>query len=72
MLFAVQSYNNPRAYFRSEIFIVAAIIAWTYLLHSYYKMQNIDYRYKERGQVKKTKRGEEKYWELSKEPLAKL
>ena len=46
MLFAVQSYNNPRTYFRSEIFIVTAIIAWTYLLHAYYKMQNVDYRYK--------------------------
>ena len=45
MLFAVQNYNNPRTYFRSEIFIVTAIIAWTYLLHAYYKMQNVDYRY---------------------------
>src|ERR1700730_14006239 len=34
MLHAVQGYNNPRAYFKSEVFIVTAIIAWTYLIHA--------------------------------------
>ena len=71
MLFAVQNYNNPRTYFRSEIFIVTAIIAWTYLLHAYYKMQNVDYRYKVKRKdgtedIYKTKQGADKYWDLSK------
>ena len=71
MLFAVQSYNNPRTYFRSEIFIVTAIIAWTYLLHAHYRAQNIDYRHKWKKRdgtfgIRKTRQGEDKYWELSK------
>src|SRR5690606_15404468 len=32
MLHAVQGFNNPRAFFKSEVFIVTAVIAWTYLL----------------------------------------
>lgn len=35
MLVAVQSYNNPKPQFRSEVFIVTAIIAWTYLFHAF-------------------------------------
>ena len=71
MLLAVQSYNNPRTYFRSENFIVTAIIAWTYLLHAYYKAKNVDYRYKVRRndgtvEISRTKQGAEKYWDLSK------
>ena len=71
MLLAVQSYNNPRTYFRSEVFIVTAIIAWTYLLHAYFKKQNIDYRHKVRRKdgttdISKTRQGEDRYWELSK------
>ena len=62
MLLAVQSYNNPRTYFRSEVFIVTAVIAWTYLLHAHYRAQSVDYRHKNQ----KTKKGEDKYWELSK------
>lgn len=37
MISAIQSYNNPRVSFRSEIFIVLSIIGWTYLLHAYYR-----------------------------------
>lgn len=37
MLSAVQIYNNPNIQFKSETFIVLSIIAWTYLLHAYYK-----------------------------------
>lgn len=37
MLSAVQIYNNPLIKFKSEIFIVIAIISWTYLMHAYYK-----------------------------------
>ena len=71
MLLAVQSYNNPRTYFRSEIFVVTAIIAWTYLLHAYYKMQSVDYRYKVKRKdgtvdILKTRQGADKYWDLSK------
>jgi hypothetical protein len=29
MLFAVQAFNNPTTHFKAEIFIVAAMIAWT-------------------------------------------
>lgn len=70
MLVAVQSYNNPKTYFRSEVFIVIAIIAWTYLLHAYYKAKKVDCRYKKKMpdgtlQVVKTKHGAEKHWELS-------
>ncbi len=69
MLLAVQSYNNPKSYFRSEVFIVIAIIAWTYLMHAYYKSEGVDYRYfknKADGtkEVAKTKCGAEKYWDL--------
>ena len=71
MLLAVQSYNNPRTYFRSEVFIVTAIIAWTYLLHAYFKNQNIDYRHMVKRKdgatdIFKTRQGEDRYWELSK------
>ncbi len=69
MLVAVQSYNNPKTHFRSEVFIVAAIIAWTYLLHAYYKAKVIDYRHKVKRkgkvEVQKTKNGAERYWELA-------
>lgn len=70
MLHAIQSYNNPRTYFRSEIFIVTAIIAWTYLLHAFFKENNIDYRYfakdKRTGQktIAQTNYGAPKLWEL--------
>jgi len=36
-LSAVQIYNNPFTAFKSESFIVLFIIAWTYLLHAYYR-----------------------------------
>jgi len=69
MLVAVQSYNNPKTYFRSEVFIVMAIIAWTYLLHAFFKVKSIDYRHRkieEDGSetVLKTKHGADKHWEL--------
>ncbi len=68
MLCAVQIFNNPSISFKSESFIVLSIIAWTYLLHAYYRSQNIEYRYfKQRGRRRKfdtTIRGAHKYWEL--------
>jgi hypothetical protein len=45
MLSAVQIYNNPLITFKTESFIVLSLIAWTYLLHAYYRKQGIDYRY---------------------------
>ena len=68
ILAAVQIYNNPQITFKSETFITLAVIAWTYLMHSYYRGQRIDYRYYDkagnRKKFSKTKNGAFKYWEL--------
>ena len=68
ILAAVQIYNNPQITFKSEAFITLAIIAWTYLLHSYYRGKGIDYKYYEmngkRKKYHKTKNGAIKFWEL--------
>jgi hypothetical protein len=34
LLTAVQIYNNPQIDFKSELFIVTTVVAWTYLLHA--------------------------------------
>lgn len=60
MIAAVQTFNSAGLTFRAELFIVTAIIAWTYLLHAWFKREGIDYRYS--GQT--TKEGAEKFWEL--------
>lgn len=69
-LSAVQVFNNPLARFKSETFIVLMVIAWTYLLHAYYRRQKIDYRYydqkRKRRRFRRTKYGGYKYWELEK------
>jgi hypothetical protein len=65
MIAAVHTFNSAGLYFRAEIFIVTSIIAWTYLLHAYYKREGVDYRYKKVGVIEKTPNGAEKYWELS-------
>jgi len=68
MLCAVQIFNNPNILFKSESFVVLAVIAWTYLLHAYYRGLKIDYRYYsingKRKSYDKTKNGADKYWEL--------
>lgn len=68
MLAAVQIYNNPQITFKTESFITLGVIAWTYLLHAYYRMKNVDYRYYEKkGSRKfysKTRYGAYKHWEL--------
>ena len=68
MLAAVQIFNNPNIHFKSESFIVLAVISWTYLMHAYYREKKIEYRYFEKsGQRKKfhlTKSGAHKHWEL--------
>lgn len=67
-LAAVQIFNNPQILFKSEIFIVTMCIAWTYLLHAYYRKNKIEYRYHElvgtRRIFDKTKHGAYKHWEL--------
>jgi hypothetical protein len=67
-LSAVQIFNNPLIRFKSETYIVLMIIAWTYLLHAYYRKSRIEYRYfrqtKTRRKFDRTQRGALKYWEL--------
>jgi hypothetical protein len=67
-LAAVQIFNSPLITFKSEIFIVLMNIAWTYLLHAYYRKNHIEYRYCEqlvkRRKFGKTKSGAYKHWEL--------
>lgn len=69
VLSAVQIYNNPLISFKSESFIVLSIIGWTYLMHSYYRTKNIEYRYFEtKNKVRRFKRNQDgsyRYWELS-------
>jgi hypothetical protein len=61
MLAAVHTFNGAGLTFRAELFIVTSIIAWTYLMHAWFRREGIDYRYTER-----TKLGADKYWELGK------
>lgn len=44
MLAAVQIFNNPHVEFKSELFIVTTIIAWTYLHHAYHRKKKVEYR----------------------------
>lgn len=44
MLTAVQIYNSPQIEFKSELFIVTTVIAWTYLLHAFYRRNGVEYR----------------------------
>jgi hypothetical protein len=68
MLTAVQIYNNPQIDFKSELFIVTTVIAWTYLLHAYYRKHKVDYRQLSRlpGRRKyaTTPRGAVRLWSL--------
>ena len=65
---AVQAFNNPLTTFRAETFIVLVTIAWTYLLHAYYRREGIEYRYFRQGPKRRrfdrTKAGAVKHWEL--------
>ena len=65
---AVQTFNNPLTTFKTETFIVLMVIAWTYLLHAYYKRKGVEYRYYEKGprrrKFDRTRSGAFKYWEL--------
>lgn len=67
-LSAIRCYNDPQVCFKSETFIVLMIIAWTYLLHAYYRSKKIEYRYYQQGAKRRrfdrTKHGAYKFWEL--------
>jgi hypothetical protein len=67
-LTAIRVFNDPQVGFKSETFIVLMIIAWTYLLHAYYRSKKIEYRYFAQGPKRRifdrTKHGAYKYWEL--------
>ncbi|MAU59325.1 MAG: hypothetical protein CMI62_01205 [Parvibaculum sp.] len=61
MIAAVHTFNSAGLMFRAELFITTAIVAWTYLLHAYYKREGIPYKYK----GKQTAHGADRYWDLS-------
>ena len=65
---AVQTFNNPLTVFKAETFIVLMVIAWTYLLHAYYRREGVEYRYYEerleRRRFDRTRSGAFKHWEL--------
>jgi hypothetical protein len=67
-LCAIKVFNDPLVRFKSEAFVMLIIVAWTYLLHAYYRSKGIDYRYfkqnKKRKTYEKTKHGSKKHWEL--------
>ena len=67
-LSAIQIFNSPQILFKSETFIVLMVIAWTYMLHAYYRSKRIEYRYyKQSGKkrsFKRTKHKSYRYWEL--------
>ncbi len=69
-LAAIQIYNNPLITFKTENYIVLMSIAWTYLLHAYYREMKIEYRYYEERKLRKKylrmEDGQYKYWDLSK------
>ena len=67
-LTAIRIFNDPQVMFKSESFIVLMNIAWTYLMHAYYRERKIEYRYHKQNKSRKvfdrTKHGQYKYWEL--------
>jgi hypothetical protein len=56
---AVQTLNSAGLTFRAELFIVTIIIAWTYLLHAWFRREEIDCRYPNQ----EAKEGAEKFWQ---------
>lgn len=69
MIAAVHIFNSAGLNFRAELFIVTAIISWTYLLHAWFKREGVDFRHVKVENGKKvistTASGAEKYWELA-------
>jgi len=68
-LAAIQTYNNPLNTFKSETFIVLMVMAWTYLLHAYYRGAKVEYRYYKQGAKRRIFErvdGRHRYWDLAK------
>ena len=63
MIAAVHTFNAAGLTFRAEIFITTAMIAWTYLLHAWFKKEGVD-DHRVGGDIARTPSGAEKYWEL--------
>jgi hypothetical protein len=65
---AIKIFNDPLVDFKSEAFIVLMAVAWTYLMHAYYRQSRVDYRYYRQGPKRKTydrtRHGAQKHWEL--------
>lgn len=65
---AIRVFNDPQVTFKTETFIILMIIAWTYLLHAYFRGRGLEYRYHKQGPRRKvferTKHGSYKHWEL--------
>ncbi len=68
-LAAVQLFNNPLASFKTESFIVLSMIAWTYMLHAYYRAKGVENRYFEQGPVRRrfvrNSDNSYRYWDLT-------
>ncbi len=66
---AVQIFNSPSITFKSETFIVLMVIAWTYMLHAYYRKKSVEYRYYKvvgaRRTYVRTPQGAYRYWDLT-------
>lgn len=62
---SVSIFNNPHISWKAEIFIVNAIISWTYLMHAYFMTKKIEYVYSKDGVAVLTEEGRPKHWELS-------
>jgi len=67
-LCSIKVFNDPLIKFKSEAFIVLMVIAWTYLMHAYYRSKGTEYCYfhfnGKRKKYDRTKSGAKKYWEL--------
>lgn len=61
MIAAVHVFNSAGLMFRAELYITTAIIAWTYLLHAYYKREGVPYKY----EGKTTSHGADRHWDLT-------
>lgn len=61
-LAATQIFNSPLIKFKTESFIVLMMIAWTYILHAYYRQEKVCYRYYEKHGLRRKYTG--KYWDL--------
>ena len=65
---AVQTFNNPLTVFKAETFIMLMVVAWTYLIHTYYRREGVEYRYYKQGvkrrRFDRTRSGAFKHWEL--------